>query len=168
MQQHTMQEAAEGLLQRAGIADAISDIGMFRRDLPSERTGDWILSDLAGDAQRGQARGDDQSRSSGGDQPVPADQVCQPRVFLGSGDRGVYGFGAERGDRLPSSLLFALDAATVSLKVRRGLLSTVVVLSAAADRDDIVLRGNRFGRTGAAAAIASIRRLISARAPQEA
>lgn len=168
MKNHTMQKAAEGLLQRAGIVDTIGSIGTFRLERPSERTVDWILSDLAGDVDRGQAGRDEGPSSSGTGSPVPANEAYRPKVFVGSGDRGVYGFGAAPGERLPSSLLFVLDPATLQVKVQRGLLSTVLVLSGGGDCDVVVLRGNRLGRTRTAPAIAAILQLISATPPGEA
>lgn len=165
MKQHAMQEAAQDVLHRAGIADRIGDIGTFRP--PSGPTLDWILSDLAADTERGHATCDGGSRSGEGGRQAPANEVRPPRVFLGSGDRGVYGFAAPPGERLPSSVLFVLDPATLALKVQRGLLSTVVVLSGGPD-GDVILRGHRFGQTRAAPSIAAIRRLISASAQREA
>jgi hypothetical protein len=168
MKQRTMQKAAEEILHRAGIADRVGDIGMFRPQPPSRPRRDWILSDLVGDAERGQGRRADQRFSGEGGKQAPANEACLPRVFLGSGDRGIYGFASAPGKRLPSSLLFAIDGATLCLRVQRGLLSSVLVLTSGPDIKDVVLRGNRFGSAGATAAIAAICRLISAAAPKEA
>lgn len=168
MKQHTMQKAAEGLLQRKGIADRIGDIGAFRLQPASRRTVDWILSDLASDAEHGRAWRHDEPLSSGSGRPVPVNRAYPPKVFLTSGDRGVYGFGAVPGKRLPGSLLFVLDPATLHLEVQSSLLGTVLVLSSGPGSDVIVLRGNRFGQARTATAIAAIRRLISAAPPREA
>jgi hypothetical protein len=100
--------------------------------------------------------------------PMVADQPFGRMVFVGSGDRGVYGFAAAAGEQLPSSLLFVFDPATLHLKVRHGLLSTIVVLAGGPERDVVVLRGNRFGRTRTTPAIAAMWQLISTAPSKEA
>jgi len=161
-----MQEPANSLLHAAGIADRVRAIGTFRRHPRSGRTVDWIYSDLVSDAERGQANSDEVPDPSGSSPTAPANKARPPRVFLGSGDRGIYGFGAAPSERVPGSLLFVLDPATLSLEVQRGLLNIVVTLWASPENDGVVLRSSRFGRTGAPAVMASIHRLISMRAPR--
>lgn len=167
MQQHAIRDRAERLLQCAGVTDKIGDIRTFRLQPPSGRTADWILSDLVRDAEGGQARGEVGPYPAGSGRQAPADEGYSLKVFLGSGDRGVYGFSIARRGRLPSSLLFVLDAATLDLKVQRSLFSTVVVLSGGPD-GDVVLRAKRLGRERAAPGIGAIRSLLSAAAPPEA
>lgn len=122
--------SAQAALQREGIHDVIMAIGLFHPRGGSSRlgSGNWVLDDVVGGI------------------------TLPPRIYLGPGQRGIYGFGGRR----IMTLVFVLNPATVRIE-RRRLIRAAPVLVGEADNGPVTLAASRLPWTYAVDVIASIR-----------